>query len=158
MRLFRKTVPNKLEHHFILFMSHLRRIIGIDYGSKRIGIAVSDPLRIISQSVAVFENSPSIIDDIKALIRKYNPEKIVIGNPVTLKGVKGAKAEEVDRFITVLERELQIEIVRFDERFTSKIAQQTLRDMGVKKKKRQIKASIDAMAAALILQGYLDQC
>ena len=137
-------------------MSSLKRILGIDYGSKRIGIAVSDPLRIIAQGVSVVANSSTMINEIKKLVHEYSAEMIVVGMPLNLKGEKGIKAEEVEKFITQIEKELQIEVVRFDERFTSKMAHQTLRDMEVKKKKRQAKGTIDRMAAALILQGYLD--
>ena len=137
-------------------MSSLKRILGIDYGSKRIGIAVSDPLGIIAQGVSVVANSSTMINEIKKLVHEYSAEMIVVGMPLNLKGEKGIKAEEVEKFITQIEKELQIEVVRFDERFTSKMAHQTLRDMEVKKKKRQAKGTIDRMAAALILQGYLD--
>lgn len=137
-------------------MSSLKRILGIDYGSKRIGIAVSDPLGIIAQGVSVVANSSTMINEIKKLVHEYDVEMIVVGMPFNLKGEKGIKADEVDRFISQIEKELQIEVVCLDERLTSKMAHQTLRDMEVKKKKRQDKGTIDKMAAALILQGYLD--
>lgn len=137
-------------------MSHLHRILGIDYGTKRIGVAISDPLRIIAKGIAVISNTPAAISELEKLVREYKPEKIIIGMPLNLKGEKGLKAEEVEIFIKLIENEIQIEVVRFDERFTSKIAQQTQRDMNVKKKARQVKGTIDSMAAALILQGYLD--
>jgi len=137
-------------------MSHLHRILGIDYGTKRIGVAISDPLRIIAKGIAVISNTPAAISELEKLVREYKPEKIIIGMPLNLKGEKGLKAEEVEIFIKQIENEIQIEVVRFDERFTSKIAQQTQRDMNVKKKARQVKGTIDSMAAALILQGYLD--
>ena len=137
-------------------MSHLHRILGIDYGTKRIGVAISDPLRIIAKGIAVISNTPAAISELEKLVREYKPEKIIIGMPLNLKGEKGLKAEEVEIFIKLIENEIQIEVVRFDERFTSKIAQQTQRDMNVKKKARQVKGTIDFMAAALILQGYLD--
>ena len=137
-------------------MSRLKRILGIDYGSKRIGIAVSDPLGIIAQGISVVANSSIMINDIKKLVHEYGAEMVVVGMPLNLKGEKGIKAEEVEKFITQIEKELQIDVIRFDERLTSKMAHQTLRDMEVKKKKRQDKGTIDKMAAALILQGYLD--
>lgn len=137
-------------------MNQIKRLLGIDYGSKRIGIAVSDPLRIIAQGISVVINSSKAIEQIKKIVQEYDPEKIIIGMPLNLKGEKGIKAEEVEKFIAELETKLNIEVVRFDERFTSKIAEQTLRDMNVKKKTRQAKGYIDSMAAALILQGYLD--
>jgi putative holliday junction resolvase len=74
-----------------------------------------------------------------------------------LKGMQGSKAEEVEEFIRLLASELTVEIIRQDERFTSRIARQTLLDMNVGKKKRRSKGTIDEMASALILQGYLDR-
>lgn len=131
-------------------------MLGIDYGTRRIGVAVSDPLNIIARGVAVIENTPSLFDELKRIVREFDPEKIVVGMPFNLKGEKGVKAQEVELFIARLEGEIELEVVRQDERFTSQQAHQTLRDMGVKKKQRQHKGVIDAMAAALILQGYLD--
>ena len=137
-------------------MNMMRRLLGIDYGSKRIGIAVSDPLRIIAQGISVIINSSKAIEQIKNIIQEYDPEKIIVGMPLNLKGEKGAKAQEVEKFIAKLKSELMIDVIFLDERFTSKIAQQTLRDMNVKKKIRQTKGNLDAMSAALILQSYLD--
>src|ERR1051325_7303174 len=117
------------------------RILGIDYGSRRIGIAVSDPLNIIARGVTVIPNSPSKISEIKRIALEFGVEKI---------------AEEVEEFIRLLASELKVEIVRQDERFTSRIARQTLLDMNVGKMKRRVKGRIDEMASALILQGYLD--
>ncbi|MBI1806185.1 MAG: Holliday junction resolvase RuvX [Ignavibacteria bacterium] len=132
------------------------RILGIDFGTKRIGVAISDPLNIIARGVTVIENSPRLFDELKNIVREFEPKKIVVGMPYTLKGEKGVKAQEVDKFIAQLENALEIEVIRHDERFTSEQAHQTLREMGVTKKKRQNKGTIDTMAAALILQRYLD--
>jgi putative Holliday junction resolvase len=137
-------------------MMQQQRILGIDYGSRRIGIAVSDPMNIIARSVGVVINSPSMFDKIRTLVLEYAAVKIVVGMPYNLKGEKGSKAQEVEAFIDRLRQELSIEVVAADERFTSSTAMQTLVDMGVPKKQRQVKSKIDEMAAALILQGYLD--
>ena len=137
-------------------MSVMKRLLGIDYGSKRIGIAVSDPLRIIAKGISVIFNSAKSIGQIKKIVEEYDIEAIIIGMPLNLKGEKGIKAEEVEIFIAELETTLNINVVRIDERFTSKIAQQTLLDMNVKKKFRQTKGNLDSMSAALILQTYLD--
>ena len=134
----------------------MKRFLGIDYGSKRIGIAVSDPLRIIARGLQVIANSPKTIDEIKRLVSEYDIEKIVVGMPFNLKGERGQKAEEVQSFIEKVKAEINIEVVEWDERFTSQDAHQTLRDMGAKKKQRQSKEKIDEIASALILQGYLD--
>ena len=132
------------------------RILGIDYGSRRIGIAVSDPLNIIARGVTVIPNSPSKISEIKRIALEFGVEKIVVGVPINLKGRSDSMAEEVEEFIRLLATELKVEIVRQDERFTSRIARQTLLDMNVGKMKRRVKGRIDEMASALILQGYLD--
>ncbi len=135
-----------------------KRVLGIDFGSSRIGIAVSDPLRIIAQGVATLRNGEGVIGEIKELALRYDVGLVVVGMPYTLRGEKGAKAEEVDRFVTGLRRVLPVDVVTFDERFTSRIAQQTLITMGTKKReRRENKGRIDAMASALILQSFLDQ-
>ncbi|MDI6767471.1 MAG: Holliday junction resolvase RuvX, partial [Bacteroidota bacterium] len=132
------------------------RILGIDFGSVRIGIAISDPIGIIAQGITVIQNSPNAFDEIKEVIEQYHPVKIVIGMPLNLKGEKGKKAEEVEIFVKELENRFHLEVILADERFTSKIAHRLLQEFGVKKKKRREKERIDKMAAALILQGYLD--
>lgn len=137
-------------------LAAMRRVLGIDYGERRIGIAVSDPLGIIARGIGVIKNSPAMMDEIKHFVREYDPEKIVVGMPFNLKGEKGQKAQEVEEFIRQLRVEFEIEVLHADERFTSQIAENTLLQMGVKKKGRQSKGVIDQMAAALILQGYLN--
>ena len=132
------------------------RILGIDYGTKRIGIAVSDPLNIIARGVTVIPNSPETIEKIKCIADEFGVEKVVVGVPINLKGRSDSMAEEVEEFIRLLGSELRLEIIRQDERFTSRIARQTLVDMNVGKMKRRAKGRIDEMASALILQGYLD--
>ena len=136
--------------------SNRKRLLGIDYGSARIGIAVSDPLRIIAQGVTVLPNSPQLTRQIQALVEEYDVETIVVGYPMTLRGTRGPKGHEVDLFIEQLRRTISCPIVTMDERFTSKSSAEMLRMMGVQKKNRQKKGIVDVMAAALILQTYLD--
>ena len=133
-----------------------KRVLGIDYGSKRIGVAISDPLNIIARGVKVIPNSPHAFQDIKRLALEYDVEVIVVGMPLNLKGEKGEKSNEVVTFIDELRNETRLDVVEWDERFTSHTAHETLRAMGAKKKQRQSKEKIDEMASALILQGYLD--
>jgi len=134
----------------------LRRILGVDFGSARIGIAISDPLNIIARGLSVIQQGPDAIERIRALAAEHDVERIVVGMPFNLKGEKGVKALEVEAFIVRL-RDLHVaEIIPWDERFTSSMAHDTLREMGVPQKKRRQKGLIDEMAAALILQGYLD--
>jgi putative holliday junction resolvase len=134
----------------------LRRILCFDYGSARIGIAVSDPLGIIARPVGFVEQNKSAIAQINELVQEFDPAEIVVGYPLNLKGERGQKAIEVDGFINLLEEKLQLSVVRWDERFTTKIASQSMRESGMKKKERESKKHIDAIAAALILQSYLD--
>ncbi|HZY09811.1 MAG TPA: Holliday junction resolvase RuvX [Bacteroidota bacterium] len=135
----------------------MKRILGIDYGARRIGIAVSDPLRIIAQGITVVENSPELHDHLRQLIKEYNIEKIVVGMPLSLKGEQGSQAGKVEQFIAQLKNNFGLEVIEIDERFTSRIAQQTIRSLGVSKKRRQMKEKVDQIAAALILQDYLDK-
>ncbi len=132
------------------------RILGLDYGTRRIGVAVSDPLKIIATGVTTLENSPRLIDELRAIVRRYEPVRIVLGLPINLKGERGQKAIEAEAFARTLEEQLHLEVVLVDERFTSQQAHETLRTMGVGRQKRRSKETIDRMAAALILQSYLD--
>jgi putative holliday junction resolvase len=135
-----------------------KRILGIDFGTVRVGMAVSDPLRIIAQSVGTFTNNAGIFNTVATIARQYDVGLVVIGMPYTLKGEKGMKAEEVDKFISRLKERLNVDVVPWDERFTSRIARQTLIQMGTTKKQRRTdKGKVDAMASALILQSFLDQ-
>lgn len=138
-------------------MEEHRRILGIDYGSRRIGIALSDPLQIIAQSLETIENNKMFFERLKEIIQKEQVELIVVGMPFNLKGEKAQKAQEVEKFIAHLKKEVEIEVFTWDERFTSSLAQTSLVQMGTKKKqRREEKGRIDAMAAAIMLQGFLD--
>jgi putative Holliday junction resolvase len=137
--------------------SALKRVLGLDYGSRRIGVAISDPLRIIARGLCVLQNSPAILDELRSLVHQHDVGEIVVGMPLTLKGVKGAKALEVEEFTTMIREGLGLPVHTLDERFTSRIAQETIRSMGVKKSQRQVKESVDAAAAALVLQQFLDR-
>ena len=132
--------------------------MGIDYGSVRIGIAVSDPLHIIAQGITAVRNTERAVSEVIGFVLQYDIGLIIVGMPYNLKGEEGQKAEEVNRFITQLKAQCPAEIITLDERFTSSIAQQTLREMGTTKKQRRTdKGRVDAMAAALILQQFLDK-
>ena len=134
-----------------------RRIMGIDYGSVRIGLAVGDPLGILAHPRGAWKNNDSFWTQLAGLVKTEGISLVVVGMPLNLKGQKGKKAEEVDEFISRLKRETGLEVVTWDERFTTSIAQRTLIEMGTKKKdRRNKKHNVDAMAAALILQSFLD--
>lgn len=133
------------------------RALGIDYGSRRIGIAVSDPLNIIARPIGVIENNGRCFVRIRNIVQEYNIAAVVVGMPLTLRGEKKEKAKEVERFIETLAREIAVRIVTVDERLTSTAAHETLRLMGATRKQRRDKGKIDEMASAIILQTYLDQ-
>lgn len=137
-------------------MTLKQRALGIDYGTTRIGVAVSDPLNIIARGLEVVQNTPKSIDRIRQLAEEYDVGVVVVGMPYNLKGEVGRKAQEVELFIAALRSAVGREVVSVDERFTSRMAQQTLIDMGVGKKARRVKGVVDLTAAALILQHYLD--
>jgi len=134
-----------------------RRILGIDYGAKRVGLSLSDPLGLIAQPIGALKNDASLFPNLQQISIRENVKLLVVGMPLNLKGVHAQKAEEVQKFIDRLRAELNVEVATWDERFTTTIAQQTMLAMGTKKKERQAKnGRIDSMAAAIILQGYLD--
>lgn len=133
------------------------RIMGIDFGSVRIGISLSDPLKIIAQGLKTIPNDTRAVDAVVSIIEDQHVEKIIVGNPLNLKGEESAKGEEVREFVKRLSSKTSVEVLMLDERFTSVMAQRSIIDMGVKKKSRSTnKGRVDEMAAAILLQGYLD--
>lgn len=135
----------------------MMRILCLDYGEKRIGVAVSDPLGITAQPLEYIlnEGKKKVLLKVKEFILKYKPVKIIIGMPLTLKGEEGEKAQEVSRFMGFLKDNIEIQIEAIDERFTTALAENLLIEADVRRAKRkQVK---DKIAAALILQTYLDK-
>ena len=132
------------------------RILGFDYGKKRIGVAVCDELGMTAQGLGVIErkNKKKDFAAIENYVRTYNVEKIVIGYPLGLDGTPGIQCEKVDRFILFLESLLPLPIIRRDETLTTKDAEEILNIANVRGKKR--KMVVDKIAAGIILQGYLD--
>ena len=137
--------------------SDYTRYLGIDYGTVRIGLALSDPLKIIANGLTTIQNDDHCLDKILSIIDEMNVEKIIVGKPLNLKGEMGTKAEEVLQFIKRLQERTSVEIEQIDERFTSVMAQRSIISMGIKKKQRQQnKGRVDEVASAILLQGYLD--
>lgn len=134
------------------------RTLGIDYGEKRIGVAISDPLGITAQGVAVFGKGKTYAEDIKEIkkiIKQYEGiDEIVVGLPKTLKGEIGPSAQKVLEFVEALKKAFKIAINTWDERLTTAQAEKTLQAMGLNSKKRR--SVIDKSAAAYILQSYMD--
>ncbi len=132
------------------------RILGLDYGSKRIGVAVCDELGITAQGIATItrKNRTQVLNEIAVFIRKYNVEKIVIGYPLRLDGTEGIQCEKIRKFAKLLEITFSIPVIKQDETLTTKEAEEILIQANVRREKR--KAVVDKIAAILILQGYLD--
>ncbi|WP_372474894.1 Holliday junction resolvase RuvX [Capnocytophaga sp. ARDL2] len=129
--------------------------MAIDYGSKRVGLAVTDPMQIIASGLDTVPTK-EIFSYLNDYLSKEKVSKIVIGEPKRLNNEPSQIAEEIQKFSDRLQKLYPtIEIVRLDERFTSKMAFQTMIDSGLKKKQRQNKALVDEIAATILLQDYL---
>ncbi len=129
------------------------RILGIDYGQKRIGIAISDPLRLIAYPLETVE-SKRIEDSIRRILEEYSIEYVIIGYPLRTDGKLGEREEEVKSFAEKIKEKFNINIKLWDERYTTMEAERIIRDMG--KKPSRNKEKVDRVAASLILQSYLD--
>lgn len=132
------------------------RIIAIDYGTKRSGIAVTDTLRIIANPLDTIQTN-KLKEFLEKYIAQNNVDIIVVGMPRNTRGEPSDSFEHIKPFIKWLEQTFQSKkIVMHDERFTSVIAQRAIREGGVKKMARRDKALVDRVSAAIILQGYLE--
>jgi putative Holliday junction resolvase len=131
------------------------RILAIDYGIKRTGIAVTDEFQIIASGLTTIP-SETIIAFLKEYFAKEKVEKVIIGEPKQMNGQPSESAEIIEKFVIKFKSEFpQMKMERVDERFTSKMAFQTMIDSGLKKKQRQNKALVDEIAATIMLQDYL---
>ena len=135
----------------------MARILAIDYGLKRVGIAVTDPLQIIATGLTTVATS-EIITFLRDYTQQESVECFVVGEPRNLNNTPSESAEATNAFVQQLAKIFpSIPIKRVDERFTSKIAVRTLVSSGVKKKKRRNKKLLDEVSATLILQSYMAQ-
>ncbi|WP_138433797.1 Holliday junction resolvase RuvX [Winogradskyella algicola] len=131
------------------------RILAIDYGTKRTGLAVTDPMQIIASGLTTVETK-ELIQYLKAYINSEDVEKFVVGEPKQMDNTASESEVHIQKFLEKLQKEIpQIPVVRVDERFTSKMAFQTMIDSGLKKKQRKNKALVDEISATLILQSFL---
>jgi len=133
------------------------RVMALDVGTKRIGIALSDPLKITAQGLETF-NRTTLEEDIRglwALIHEHEVSQLVVGLPKNMDGSIGFKAEEIKEFIAELTAVEPIEVIWIDERLTTVSAERALLEADVSRAKR--KKVIDKMAATIILQSYLDR-
>ena len=134
----------------------MNRILALDYGDKKIGVALSDPMHIIAKPFKTLDNTTNenILLELNQIISEYDVEKIVVGLPITLKNKYSIQTEKVCVFIELLKNNISIPIDSYDERLSSKIAIQSLITQGVKTGHN--KKEIDKTAAAIFLQNYLD--
>ncbi|MCR5225648.1 MAG: Holliday junction resolvase RuvX [Eubacterium sp.] len=135
------------------------RVMGLDYGDKTVGVAISDELLITAQPIETVERERTnklrkTYQRIEALIAEYEVEKIVIGKPLNMNGTEGDRVELTEAFADELSRRTGLEIIWIDERLTTVQADRILEETGVAHSAR--KEHIDKMAAAIILQTYLD--
>ncbi|HEU0110583.1 MAG TPA: Holliday junction resolvase RuvX [Flavisolibacter sp.] len=136
----------------------MSRILSIDYGKKRTGIAVTDPLKIIATGLCTME-TPKLMNFLKDYFSKEQVELVIIGMPVNWDDTATHATPLVQAFIKQFRKNFPtIPIKEVDERFTSKLASQAMLQMGLKKKQRQNKAMIDEIAATIMLQEYLQSC
>lgn len=133
------------------------RILAIDYGLKRTGIAVTDEMQMIASGLTTVD-SPKAIDFLKDYFTKEKVEKVIIGEPKQMNGLPSQSAPLIEEFITKFTSQFpDMQLERVDERFTSKMAFQAMIDSGLKKKQRQDKALIDEISATIMLQDYLSR-
>ncbi|MBQ2180112.1 MAG: Holliday junction resolvase RuvX [Prevotella sp.] len=133
----------------------MARILSIDYGKKRTGLAVTDPLQIIAGGLATVATS-ELFDYLQAYVAREPVERIVIGEPRQPNGQPSENLQRVQQFVNRWRKAVpQIPIEYYDERFTSVLAHQAMIDGGLKKKARQDKALVDEISATIILQDYL---
>ena len=132
------------------------RVLGIDYGEKRLGFAVSDDMEVVATPLAVYTRKKKG-DDVKAVLRicrERNIERIVLGHPLNMDGSSGPAVEKVDQFATRLREQTDIEIEFWDERMSTISAERVLIEGDMRRERR--KQVVDKLAAQIILQNYLD--
>ncbi len=133
------------------------RIIGIDYGRKRTGIAVSDPLRIFSTALDTVDTA-KLMDSLKNYAQTETIARFVVGYPVNMDGTPSEAQADVDAFLKTLAKAFpDVPVSLEDERFTSVLAHRAMIDGGMKASARRDKKSVDRISAAIILQGYMDR-
>ena len=132
------------------------RILALDYGDKKIGTAISDPMKIIAKPLQVIMNSgyKRVLNEINNLIKELDIEMILVGLPITMKNTSSEQTQKVIEFVNQLKDDLSTDIKTYDERLTSKMATKSLVMQGIKTGHN--KHEIDKTSAAIFLQNYLD--
>ena len=139
----------------MLSLQNMGRIIGIDYGRKRTGIAVTDPLKIIANGLATVP-SHTVVEFLQNYMKTETVEKIVVGLPKQLNGNPSESMQYITPFLNRLKKVIpNVPVVMYDERFTSTLAHKAMIDGGMKKKDRQNKEIVDTIAATIILNDFL---
>lgn len=132
------------------------RLLAIDYGKKRTGLAVTDPLQLIAGGLTTVATA-ELMSFLQAYTQKENVERIIIGMPVTVNGTPSENQARVRSFVRQLHKIMpHIPVIFYDERFTSVLAHQAMIMGGMKKKARQDKAKVDEISATIILQSYME--
>jgi putative Holliday junction resolvase len=131
------------------------RILGLDVGSKRIGVAISDELGMLASPIGMVERGKQDRAAFRALIIEWKPTLLVAGLPTGMSGREGPQAAETRTYADALAADLGLPLEYWDERLSTAVAERSLIESGVRREKR--KERIDAMAAAVMLQGYLDR-
>jgi putative Holliday junction resolvase len=135
----------------------LGRILALDYGRKRTGIAVTDPLQMIANGLQTVPTH-ELLAFLKQYVSKEKVDAFVIGMPKTLKNEASESQKYLKPFLGTLKKDFpEMKVYEIDERFTSSMALQTMIDGGMKKKDRQVKGTVDTISATIILQSFLEQ-
>jgi len=132
----------------------MSRALGIDYGDVRVGIALSDPMRIIAKPFSTIKNNKDLISEIELLIKEFNVTDLIVGYPLGMKAQRTKQTEKVEDFIVSLKEKIKIPITPIDERLSSVSAASSLIQQGIKTGEN--KSKIDDTSAAIILQEFLD--
>ena len=132
------------------------RVLALDVGDRRIGVAISDPTQVLARSLKVIQRVSRREDfgTVVRLVEEYEVEKVVVGYPRSLDGTAGRQAEKVERYAAGLAEALDVPVLLWDERFSTVSAERLMREAGLTGKKNRER--VDAVAAAVILQDYLD--
>lgn len=131
------------------------RVLGIDYGRRRVGLALSDGLGIAAHPLEVVAEGPELESRLTALVDAHAVVKVVVGLPISLDGTERASARAARSFAERMASVLDVGVILYDERFTSKMARRALIETGASRSARR--APVDGMAAAVMLQGFLDR-
>lgn len=135
------------------------RILGLDYGTKTVGVAMSDPLGLTAQGLEIIRRNEEnklrrTLARIEAICSQYGVDRIVLGLPKNMNNTSGVRVESTMEFKAMLERRTGLEVIMWDERLTTVAADKTMMEAGIRRENR--KQYVDMIAASFILQGYLD--